>query len=594
MDLAIHVFYSFDSTLYFPDGCDPACLNVYSECVNGIVLWAGPLMMCVSMLFLSFFCTFLRTEGTSEKDIFNFGKIWIFILCIMWASASFSGTIAVGTSLAAMTLASLVASAIMLSASFSKDQVKYNKEAILERVRAKYGDNLDYVRGLFIVTMSPFLILYLLLSMINQLVRRVGVNPCSRPSSNPQDPDQTAGIFTVRTRKHLAKIKRWDRANVFTIAVYWGIGYMVLQVLCAQLTIVFLSWIIERTAKFGLYTVTGIMMVIGLVMFLLPPVPGLPVYFAFGIVLSAQGNESLGWAGSVCYATGASLIVKMCAGAIQQKIIGQSLSQYVAVRQFVSVNSTMMRAMKLVVGTKGITVPKVAILMGGPDWPTYVLPGIMRLSLFPIMIGSIPIAFLIFPTCLTGALLYMASLETDTGNPVYPWVGTVATITASITAMVQFGSMIIAAYYLENAADKRKDEVDAMEIDQEVKEADDRDEHLRKCYQTATQWRAIPFWVKSILVLSLGCITASCYMVQFFPSMCFVEHTLTDSVSENLNDNPMNIFLPLGWTSIGFFCASCFLITAFSSWGKKEAKRLAEYTNALPILDKEQPEDELT
>lgn len=35
-------------------------------------------------------------------------------------------------------------------------------------------------------------------------------------------------------------------------------------------------------------------MVIGLIMFLLPPVPGLPVYFAFGIVLSAQGNESLG------------------------------------------------------------------------------------------------------------------------------------------------------------------------------------------------------------------------------------------------------------------------------------------------------------
>lgn len=54
-------FYSFDLTLYFPDDCDPACLNVYSECVNGIVLWAGPLMMCVSMLFLSFFCTFLRT-----------------------------------------------------------------------------------------------------------------------------------------------------------------------------------------------------------------------------------------------------------------------------------------------------------------------------------------------------------------------------------------------------------------------------------------------------------------------------------------------------------------------------------------------------
>lgn len=91
--------------------------------------------------------------------------------------------------------------------------------------------------------------------------------------------------------------------------------------------------------------------------------------FSFSTVdccLSSLFLSNEGWAGSVCYATSASLIVKMCAGAIQQKIIGQSLSQYVAVRQFVSVNSTMMRAMKLVVGTKGITVPKVAILMGGP------------------------------------------------------------------------------------------------------------------------------------------------------------------------------------------------------------------------------------
>ena len=96
------------------------------------------------------------------------------------------------------------------------------------------------------------------------------------------------------------------------------------------------------------------------------------------------------------------------------------------------------------------------------DWPTSVLCGIMRLSLPQIMLGTLPIVFLIFPTCLTGALLYMASLVKDTGNPEFPWAGTVSTLTASLTAMVQLGSMIVAAYYLEQTSDKRADEVEAM------------------------------------------------------------------------------------------------------------------------------------
>lgn len=183
------------------------------------------------------------------------------------------------------------------------------------------------------------------------------------------------------------------------------------------------------------------------------------------------------------------------------------------------------------------------------------------------MLGTTPIIFLIFPTCLTGALLYMASLETEGGNPQFPSMGTAATITASLTAMVQFGSMIVAAYYLERATDKRKDEIDALEIDKEVKEADDKDEHIRKCYHTVTRWRVVPFWVKSTLLSSLALITASCYMVQFFSSMCFVEHTLTDSVEENLANNPMNLFLPLGWVAIALFCGSMALLWVFSAWG---------------------------
>lgn len=54
-------FYLEENELVFPEGCDKACVGVYSGCLNGLILWAGPLLMCLSMMFLGLFCRFLRT-----------------------------------------------------------------------------------------------------------------------------------------------------------------------------------------------------------------------------------------------------------------------------------------------------------------------------------------------------------------------------------------------------------------------------------------------------------------------------------------------------------------------------------------------------
>ena len=51
---------------------------------------------------------------------------------------------------------------------------------------------------------------------------------------------------------------------------------------------------IEKTANLGLAAVTAIMAAVGMIMFLLPPVPGVPVYLALGIVLPAQGHGTFG------------------------------------------------------------------------------------------------------------------------------------------------------------------------------------------------------------------------------------------------------------------------------------------------------------
>ncbi len=184
------------------------------------------------------------------------------------------------------------------------------------------------------------------------------------------------------------------------------------------------------------------------------------------------------------------------------------------------------------------------------------------------MIGTIPVVFLIIPTCATGSLLYMASLEKESGNPEFPWAGTVSAITASFTAIVQFGSMVVAAYYLEQTADKRAEEVETIDDDIEVKEADDRAEHLQKCYLVVTEWSRMPTGAKMLVRISLACIIVSSYMVQIFASRCFVPHSLTDTIDGNLEGNATNLFLPLGWVAIILFLVSCVFLYIFQVWGK--------------------------
>ena len=60
-----------------------------------------------------------------------------------------------------------------------------------------------------------------------------------------------------------------------------------------------------------------------------------------------------------------------------------------------------MTSVKEILETKGLGMGKVMILIGGPDWPTSVLTGILNLSYVQMLIGSLPVILLTGPT--TGA-----------------------------------------------------------------------------------------------------------------------------------------------------------------------------------------------
>jgi hypothetical protein len=60
--------------------------------------------------------------------------------------------------------------------------------------------------------------------------------------------------------------------------------------------------------------------------------------------------------------------------------------------------------------------------------------------------------------------------------------------------------------------------------------------------------------------------------------MCFVDHTLTDSIDENLGGNVANLFLPMGLAAVGLFIGSMILLGMFMSWGKVRARTLMPST----------------
>lgn len=149
----------------------------------------------------------------------NFGAVWILILFGMWVTTSLAGAAAgVISALAALTLASFVASAVFFVVSTSSQERSRNAAEVMDRVRKKYGDHLDWARGLFVVTCLPIVAVYLVLSMANQLVRRSGLFPCS---ASPGDGPGSRGVFTARTKKQVDTMKAWNRSRVFTYAILW-------------------------------------------------------------------------------------------------------------------------------------------------------------------------------------------------------------------------------------------------------------------------------------------------------------------------------------------------------------------------------------
>ncbi len=505
----------------------------------------------------------------------SFAGLLAFALFIMWSGASLAGAgISITRAVAAFSFSLIVATGGLFVCTYGSNRlIEHAKTSqIFDEVAVKYPWGINVLKGLFVVTSAPLLGVMLFVSCVNQLVRRCGFS-----FTKPLGEDRAYWV-TDAVHKLLAKMSAWAWTTVLLYAIYWGMAYISIQVVISRFTTLLLSWLISTCAEMDIFIVTGIIWAVGLFLFLLPPVPGVPIYLTGGILLVASGKKTFdGVPMAVVYTGCISIMIKLVACTVQQKVIGERMKGSARIRQLVAINSDQIRTMKVILKDPGLTVAKVAILVGGPDWPTSVLCGILGLPLAPILIGTLPVWALIWPTVLAGTFLYLADQ--------YAWARILAAIFSIFAFSIQSGSLLVAGYYLKQKVEHEGDRL-AIEapIDEEVAELDRNDQRKKDVHTEVTRWEQLPRTARVTLIVSTATMTLSCYIIGFSTN-CFKDHGLRDTIKDNLNGDPINLVKPLGRTALGICVVACVFERIFSKWAS--ARTNAEYRRRFPEAGQE-------
>ena len=432
----------------------------------------------------------------------------------------------------------------------------------LARALMKAAYTSDAIKALGILFLSPVVLLVLLLSAANQFVR---VHLLRVPSTA----EARRSMLTPRVRALLLVTSRWNWTGVLRFTILGGLLLLTLQVGVMKVTVVFMSWLVKVLKPLHVAVSTTIFSLIGLCMFLLPPVPGAPVYLASGVLLTAVVEDSLGFYGAMCYAMLVSLAIKLVACTMQQKLIGESLGRYPSIRRLVNINAPVMRAIKVLMSRPGCSMGKVATLVGGPDWPTSVLMGIMGMPLAPILLGTTPVIFLIAPMAFSGGFM--------TRGPEAPYPA-LMNIAISLSTLTQTGAFFKMAQLIERTTFEARDEIKALPYDEQVLALDTSRAAHERLLAEITHWNSgeMPRYVRAALIAGAVLVTLAYQAQLLFSARCFRDFALypdfDTQLREELGGKLHRLVMPHGWFLMVAALASYACLRAYTRWARRYVK----------------------
>eukprot|EP00931_Biecheleriopsis_adriatica_P078863 TRINITY_DN52280_c0_g1_i1.p1 TRINITY_DN52280_c0_g1~~TRINITY_DN52280_c0_g1_i1.p1 ORF type:complete len:903 (+),score=133.66 TRINITY_DN52280_c0_g1_i1:139-2847(+) len=396
----------------------------------------------------------------------------------------------------------------------------------------------DWLKAIFIFCFGPLLPLLLVLSVVNQLVRS-----CRGTRRADADKEQaemmqhgkklTMGktseivvsvpqrsTLTQRIESYLQKMMEWNWISILMKLYILGVC-MLLYTICPVFLNVFLAWLRQQLKSLHFAVIVVCVVLAGLTCFLLPPVPGVPVYIFTGLIVA--DTCPAGFEAGCVIAILTSFVMKLLACAMQQKGIGEVLGTSIRIRSQVGIHKPFIRAIESVLRKPGLTIGKVSILCGGPDWPTSVLAGVLRLPLLEMEIGTLPIIFFAGPCALVGAF-YLKASESE----VWQRIGT---LMLSITVLIAGTLQLMAAYAVQNELDRNNWQLTKpLEQNIDLDWLDYRATEISK--SKVIRWPDLPMALQVIVLLGAIGEVGIGQLFYWLSSICFGKFAVTDDISK--------------------------------------------------------------
>lgn len=513
------------------------------------------------------------TSAMMSKNDFDHTVLALkkFVLAISFAFAGLYCSLYVSGAAQAMASMMVCVAAIVTSATLGWIYLEVDHSKIQEVIMdSKIGHNImevlhsDWTRAVAVAWLHVFIPGMAVLDILRMKQRRYFGTV---EEGHPQD-----DIFTAQGRRIKDELDRW-----YWVSILKKVNLMCeMFMLCfvgAKVTFVFFSWLVDELEQSGIdfMPVAGMVLFIGLGMFMCPIVPGSAVYLFAGVVLSGLADSTgFGlWPGFIIACTVAS-VAKMLA-CVLQYFLGFAAGKNVRVQKFVGVDTISIRATEFLLRKPGFSVGKVCILVAGPDFPTSMLCGILKLNIPQMLLGTSPVILVsIIPQTLVGALLGK--------DGVYGMLSTVATGGA---AALQGAAILLFTWELmkvmqDHAEDLQKPRPEHAAVAQLTQD----ERRVTKAYYNVTQWDALSVPQKTILCSSTGlflfcclALAADCVTEPF----CFRNFSIEDDIDAPIKNGGLDgdwteIAMPFGKVMLLLAVVAFVFDFIFQTWLGREAK----------------------
>jgi len=424
----------------------------------------------------------------------------------------------------------------------------------------------DWSRALTMICFNVFIPLALLVNCLNQQVRiKRGL---SRDSS----------WFTDGGRVIVDAMNNWNWANIFIKVNYITMAYYLFCVGVAKFTVVFLSWFNEQLLSVELEIVLVVFFIIGYLMFMCPFIPGIPVYLSSGIVFAARCRDlEIGFGGGIGIAAALSFVLKLSA-VVGQYLIGYLMGKSVRIQKECQVDTVFMKAIQMILEKRGLKPDKISILVGGPDWPTSVLCGILKLNIIQTLIGTLPVIFVSTPVVVAGAFMVGPNSDTEEQDSENTIFATLTPVMFLISAMAQGFAFLMACYYTQEIAFKYGDELAVPRKEHEaVAKLTRAEKEFVAAWNETVDWRQLSLSNRRVLAgSSIGFILSGMVFV-FLDEACFNTIKVNDSIKAPIADGGLdgdafNVIKWPGWCNHALFAFVVLVHIGVMHRFKKSAK----------------------